>query len=156
ILRLVFRDRKVMRKTRRKHLTDAQAEVLQHLYDNWKLWATDIGNVETIFDQFGLTHERKNWKRLLGIKEARLSASRIEERLAAIVRDQQFCWERSSVKRINLRGIGTGAFLPHLIQYADLEDLDLSSVPLSDADLSHLVELRKLRSLHIPSTGVTD
>jgi hypothetical protein len=156
ILRLVFRDRKVTQKTRRKDLTDAQAEVLQHLYDNWKLWATDIGNVETVFDQFGLTHERKNWMRLLGIKEAPLLASRIEEILAALVPDQQWSWEDSTVKRINLRQIGTGAFLPHLKQYPDLEDLDLSGLPLSDDDLSHLVVFRKLRSLHIPSTAVTD
>jgi Leucine-rich repeat (LRR) protein len=156
VLRLVFGERKVTRNTRRKDLTPAQIEVLQRLYDNLKLWATDSGNVDSAFDKFGLTHNRKNWKLLLGIKNAPLSATQIEEILATIVPDQQSSWEGQTVKRINLREIGTGAFLPHLKQYRDLEDLDLSSVPLSDADLIHLAGFRKLQKLHIPNTAVTD
>jgi hypothetical protein len=156
ILRLVLGDRKVTRKTRRKDLTAAQVEVLQHLYDNLKLWATDIGNVESAFGEFGLPEGRKAWRRLLGIKDPPLTPARIEEVLAAIVPEQQYAWEGKKVKRINLREIGTGAFLPHLKQYRDLEELDLSSVPVSDADLTHLVGFRKLRTLHLPGTAVTD
>jgi hypothetical protein len=151
ILRLVFADAKVTRKTRRKDLTPAQIEALTHLYDNLKLWATDIGNVACTFSEFGLPSERKDWKRFLGIKEKPLTPVRIEEMLAAIVQG-----EGPKVKRLMLCEIGTGAFLPHLKQYRDLERLDLSGVPLCDADLYHLTGLTKLRTLHLPNTALTD
>src|SRR5262249_30461302 len=126
------------------------------LYDNLNLWATDSGNVDCAFFKFGLAHERKDWRRLLGIKDAPLTPARIEAVLAALVPAQQDAWEGPTVKRINLRAIGSGAYLPYLKQYPALEELDLSSVPLTDADLGHLTGLRKLRKLHLPSTAVTD
>jgi hypothetical protein len=156
ILRLVFGDRKITPKTRRKDLTPPQAEVLQHLYDNLHLWATDIGNVDSVFEKFGLSHDRKDWQRLLGIKEKPLTDSQIEKILRTLLPAQQYAWEGPTIRRINLCEIGTAAFLPHLKQYADVEDLDLGCIPLSDDDLQHLVGFRKLRKLHIPSSLVTD
>jgi Leucine-rich repeat (LRR) protein len=112
--------------------------------------------VETFFAQYGLPEDRESWRRLLGIKDPPLTPARIEEILAALVPSQQYSWEGPAVKRINLRQVGTGAFLPHLQQYPDLEVLDLSGVPLSDADLGWLPACPKLQNLQLPSTGVTD
>ncbi|WP_029631839.1 hypothetical protein [Zavarzinella formosa] len=156
ILRLLFAGRKITLKTRRKDLTEAEAGALRRLYDNLNLWATDSGNVTGVFREFGLTHERKDWRRLLGLRDAPLTPARIEEMLAAMAPGQQYDWDRPTIKRLNLRQIGTGAFLPHLGQYPDLEDLDLSAIPLTDADLTHLAGFRKLRRLQLPNTAVTD
>jgi hypothetical protein len=155
-LRLVFGSRKVTREMTRQDLTPAQAEVLRHLYDNPLLWARSIDNVESVFREFGLPPDRPDWARLLGIEEKPLTAAEIDALLARIAPQQQSCWKGPTVRRLNLRQIGTPAFLPHLKQFPELEHLDLSGIPLGDGDLTHLRELPKLKNLQIPGARITD
>jgi hypothetical protein len=156
LLRLVFGDNKVTSKATRDDLTDAQAEVLQHIYDNPHVWATDIGNATSYFHKFGLSEKRTNWTKLLNIENKPLSPDEIIAFLARIAPEQQFGWEKSSIKRLNLREIGTPDFLPFLKEYKDLEELDLSSMKLKDKDLEHLLCFRRLKNLQIPGSLITD
>jgi hypothetical protein len=156
ILRLVLGDRKLTPQTVRGDLTAAQQEVLRRLYDNPLLWATEIGNIATVFRQFGLSERRQDWQRLLGIEGKPLTDAEIQALLERLAPAQQFSRERGRVKRLNLRQIGTAAFLPHLEQFSDLEHLDLSGIPLTDQDLVPLRDLPKLQRLHIPGADITD
>ncbi len=156
ILRLVFGDRKVTPQTTRADLTPGQAEVLKHLYDNLLLWATAIANVGIAFRKFGLTDRRSDWARLLGLEERPLTDPEIEAILLRIAPEQQYLSDRPRIKRLNLREIGTPAFLPHLKQFSELEELDLWGVKLKDEDLDHLAHLPRLRMLHIPGSAITD
>jgi hypothetical protein len=156
ILRLAFGDRKLTPQTVRGDLTAAQQEVLRHLYDNPLLWATDIGNVESVFRKLGLSARRGDWDRLLGIEGKPLTDAEVQALLERLAPAQQFFRERGRVKRLNLRQIGTAAFLPHLKQFPELEHLDLSGIPLTDQDLVPLRDLPKLQRLHIPGADITD
>ncbi len=156
ILRLVFGDRKVTSNTRRDDLTPAQVDVLRHLYDNLSLWATNIGNVGLAFMKFGLPYRRAEWARLLDIEERPLSDAEIVAILDRLAPQQQYRRERDAIKRLNLRQIGTPAFLPHLSAYPDLVDLDLSGVSITDADLVHIRPLTKLERLHLAGAKLTD
>jgi hypothetical protein len=156
ILWLVFGDRKVTAETTRADLTPEQRDVLQHLYDNPHLWATDIANATSAFGEFGLPSKRKAFGKLLGIEDEELTDEEIKAVLTRIAPAQQFSSRGPQIRRLNLREIGTPAFLPHLKEYADLEELDLSGIPLMDCDLQYLLPLPMLKKLHIPGAKITD
>jgi hypothetical protein len=155
-LRLVFGDRKVTPAMTRADLTPAQAEVLRHLYDNPLLWAAMLANVGMAFMAFGLPDRRTDWARLLDIEEKPPTDAEIEALLARIAPHQQFFGKGPTVRRLNLRQIGTPAFLPHLRQFPELVDLDLSGIPLTDADLAPLLDLPKLKRLEMGGSHITD
>lgn len=152
ILRLVFKGRKLTPETCRDDLTAAQARVLSRLYQNLSLWATDIHH--GTIDAVGLA-DRAEWARLLGIEERAPSDAEIAAILDRIAPRQQF-GSRPEIKCLCLRRIGTAAFLPHLARFPELEELDLSGIGLSDADLVHLTRLPKLKDLHLNANPITD
>jgi hypothetical protein len=92
---------------------------------------------------------------LLDIQESPLTDDRIDEILRRLAPSQQY-GSPSEVKRLNLRQIGSAEFLPHLAKFPFLEELDMSSIPLSDASLHYIVTLPMLAKLQLPNTGLTN
>ncbi len=172
ILRLVFGDRKVNAETKAADLSPAQTEVLRHLYDNPGLWATEIANGQIALGRFGLPPTRRAWARLLGIEEPPLTVATIESMIDRLAKVQSFpslesimeqlgkgqksLTRDSGIRRLNLREVGTRAFLPHLTRHTNLEELDLCGIALIDEDLVHLMPLTKLRHLQMPGSSITD
>jgi hypothetical protein len=154
ILRMVFGDRKVPADGP-ADLTAAQAEVLQHIFDNPLLWALEIHNILGVFARFGLPEHRGEWAVLLGIQEKPLSEHEIKTLIKRLALEQNR-WERGQVKRLTLGEFGTRAFLPHLADFPDLEGLNLSLIPITDHDLARLLLFPKLQRLDIPRAQITD
>jgi len=135
-------------------LDSLQQDVLLRIFNNYALWATDISNGESCFWKWGLPDSRNALRELLDIQEPPLTDDRIDEILRRLAPTQQY-GSPSEVKRLNLRQIGSAEFLPHLAKFPFLEELDMSSVPLSDASLHAIVALPMLARLQLPNTGLT-
>jgi Leucine-rich repeat (LRR) protein len=152
ILKFVFGDRKLSPETNPEELSPAEREVLLHLFNNLKLWATNMS--QDMFDVTGLGIRRTDWARVLRT-EARFSDAQIVEILEEKSK-QQRCSRPEDLKELRLCRIGSPEFLPHLRSYANLKILDFADTSLDDGDLAQLAEFGGLQLLRLNGTNVTD
>jgi hypothetical protein len=138
----------------------------------WRVVEATPVAVPFALGRYGLPAKRKEWARLLGIEDPPLTDAAIEsiiERLARVqwfpsidlfleqlTQGQELRLRDSRIRRLNLRQVGTRAFLPHVARHTDLEDLDICGIPLTDDDLVHLMPLTRLRKLQMPGSSITD
>jgi hypothetical protein len=152
ILKTVFGDRELSPDTPPDALTSAERTALLHIFNNVKLWATNMH--QSMFDATGLGNRRADWGRLLNA-ESSFSTKQILEILDGKLEEQRGS-RPSDVQEIRLCRIGSAEFLPHLRPFTNLKILDFADTPLSDSDLALLGEFRQLRLLRLNNTNVTD
>lgn len=156
ILNLVFDGQKASALMMDAGFSDSQRDLLQRIYDNPRLWATNIANAASLLKRFGLPDDRELFAKMIGAADQNLSTEKIKHDLALIAEDQNPRHRGPKIRRLILRKFGTVEFLPHLKDFADLEYLDLSGMTLSDGDLNHLHSLPNLKHLELVGTPITD
>jgi hypothetical protein len=164
ILRHVFGGQDLPDGATTADLSPQQREVLKVIYDNPLLWATNIGNVESVFGKIGLPETRADWGELLKIEEGSMTEEQVEEILATILRfslglkigEPLDRHQYDRVRSLNLCEIGSDDFIPLLARFPNLEKLDIGPSRLTDDGLAVLPVLATLRELSICGTGITD
>lgn len=152
ILRFVFGSRKLSPDTSREELSPAERAVLLHLFNNLKLWATNMH--QQMFDDTGLGNRRTDWARVLRA-DAAFSEEQILEILRQKMKDEKYS-EPEDVQEIRLCRIGAIEFVPHLRGYTNLKILDFADTSFADDDLEQLADFGQLRLLRLNNTPVTD
>jgi hypothetical protein len=166
VLRYVFQG-KYKRKgagAKARALSPAQRQVLQAMYDNPLLWATDIGNVDAVFRRAGLPEKRRQWAEIPGIVDEPLTEPRAEAILEKIVRETLNLKDGAAldasqllrVSELNLCEIGSDLFIPLLARFPKLTSLDAGSSQITDHGVSLLATIASLEELSLVLAPITD